>query len=58
MFEGKESAFLEIVSLNSAAGLVVMNQETDLLSAYKKVKSHILNGSVMKKYKELKIWIY
>ena len=55
LFEGKESAFLEIVSLNSAAGLVVMNQETDLLSAYKKVKSHILNGSVMKKYKELKI---
>jgi len=55
LFEGKESAFLEIVSLNSAAGLVVMNQETDLLSAYKKVKSHILDGSVMKKYKELKI---
>ena len=36
LFEGKESAFLEIVSLNSAAGLVVMNQETDFLSAYKK----------------------
>lgn len=55
LFEGKESAFLEIVSLNSASGLVVMNKETDLLSAYKKVKDHILNGLVMKKYKELKL---
>jgi hypothetical protein len=32
-----------------------MNKETDLLSAYKKVKDHILNGLVMKKYKELKL---
>jgi len=55
LFEGKKSAFLEIVSLNSAAGLIVTNKEANLLSAYKKVKKHILSGSVMKKYRELKI---
>lgn len=53
LFEGKNDAFLEIVSLNSAAGLIVVNKENDLESAYKKVKKYILSGAVMKKYIEL-----
>jgi anthranilate phosphoribosyltransferase len=53
LFEGKNDAFLEIVSLNSAAGLIVTNNETELKSAYKNVREHILSGSVMKKYNEL-----
>ena len=53
LFQGKNDAFLEIVSLNSAAGLIVTNNETELKSAYKNAKEHILSGSVMKKYNEL-----
>jgi len=54
LFQGKNDAFLEIVSLNSAAGLIVTNNETELKSAYKNAKEHILSGSVMKKYNDLK----
>jgi anthranilate phosphoribosyltransferase len=53
LFQGKNDAFLEIVSLNSGAGLIVTNNETELKSAYKNAKEHILSGSVMKKYNEL-----
>jgi anthranilate phosphoribosyltransferase len=53
LFQGKNDAFLEIVSLNSAAGLIVTNNETELKSAYKNAKEHILSGSVMKKYNDL-----
>jgi anthranilate phosphoribosyltransferase len=53
LFQGKNDAFLEIVSLNSGAGLIVTNNETELKSAYKNAKEHILSGSVMKKYNDL-----
>jgi len=42
LFKGSQSAFLEIVSLNSAAGLLVMNKNENLKNAYQLVKNHIL----------------
>ena len=55
LFKGYQSAFLEIVSLNSAAGLVVMNKNENLKIAYNLVKNHILSGSVLKTLENLKI---
>lgn len=55
LFKGYQSAFLEIVSLNSAAGLVVMNKNENLKNAYNLVKNHILSGSVLKTLENLKI---
>ena len=54
LFKGSQSAFLEIVSLNSAAGLLVMNRNENLKNAYGLVKNHILSGSVLKTLENLK----
>ena len=55
LFKGSQSAFLEIVSLNSAAGLIVMNRNKNLKNAYQLVKNHILSGSVLKTLENLKL---
>ena len=55
LFKGSQSAFLEIVSLNSAAGLLVMNRNENLKNAYQLVKNHILSGSVLKTLENLKL---
>ena len=55
LFKGSQSAFLEIVSLNSAAGLIVMNRNENLKNAYQLVKNHILSGSVLKTLENLKL---
>ena len=55
LFKGSQSAFLEIVSLNSAAGLLVMNKNENLKNAYQLVKNHILSGSVLKTLENLKL---
>ena len=55
LFKGSQSAFLEIVSLNSAAGLIVMNRDENLKNAYGLVKNHILSGSVLKTLENLKL---
>ncbi len=55
LFKGHQSAFLEIVSLNSAAGLLVMNKNENLKNAYNLVKNHILSGSVLKTLENLKL---
>ena len=55
LFKGSQSAFLEIVSLNSAAGLLVMNRNENLKNAYQLVKNHILSGSVFKTLENLKL---
>jgi anthranilate phosphoribosyltransferase len=54
LFNGENNAFLEIVSLNSAAALLVVGKETLLEVAYNKVKQHILSGAVLKTLEALK----
>ena len=53
--KGENNAFLEIVSLNCAAALLVLGIEIDLPNAYKKVRSHILSGLVQKQLEILRI---
>ena len=52
--KGENNAFLEIVSLNCAAALLVLGIDIDLPNAYKKVRSHILSGLVQKQLETLK----
>ena len=54
LFNGENNAFLEIVSLNSAAALLVVGKETLLEVAYNKVKQHILSGAALKTLEALK----
>jgi len=54
LFNGKESAFLEIVSLNCAAALVVAEKELSLKDAFDYSRKYILSGIVIKKINELK----
>jgi len=53
IFNGKHNAFLEIVALNAAAGLVVANKEISLQKAYYKTKDYLLSGKAIKKMTEL-----
>jgi len=54
LFNGKESAFLEIVSLNCAAALIVAEKELSLKDAFEYSRKYILSGIVIKKINELK----
>ena len=54
LFNGKENAFLEIVSLNCAAALVVAEKELSLKDAFDYSRKYILSGIVIKKINELK----
>ena len=54
LFNGKENAFLEIVSLNCAAALVVAEKELSLKDAFEYSRKYILSGIVIKKINELK----
>ena len=54
LFNGENNAFLEIVSLNSAAALLVVGKETLLEVAYNRVKQHILSGAALKTLEALK----
>ena len=53
IFNGKHNAFLEIVALNAAAGLVISEKENNLKKAYYKTKSYLLSGNVIKKINQL-----
>ena len=54
LFEGNENAFLEIVSLNCAAALIVTEKNSSLKDAFEYSRKYILSGIVIKKIKELK----
>ena len=49
IFKGKHNAFLEIVALNAAAGLIVSEKERDLKKAYYKVRDYLLSGRAIEK---------
>ena len=53
IFNGKHNAFLEIVALNAAAGLVISDKENSLQRAYLKTKSYLLSGNAIKKINQL-----
>ena len=53
IFNGKHNAFLEIVALNAAAGLVISGKESNLKRAYYKTKDYLLSGNAIKKIKQL-----
>jgi anthranilate phosphoribosyltransferase len=53
IFNGKHNAFLEIVALNAAAGLVIAEKENNLQKAYYMTKSYLLSGDVIKKINQL-----
>jgi anthranilate phosphoribosyltransferase len=54
LFEGSENAFLEIVSLNCAAALIVAEKNSSLKEAFEYSRKYILSGVVLKKISELK----
>ena len=54
LFEGSENAFLEIVSLNCAAALIVAEKNSSLKDAFEYSRKYILSGIVIKKINELK----
>ena len=45
-FRGEESACTEIIALNCAAGLVVLDKYSSIEEAYSKSKKHLLSGKV------------
>jgi anthranilate phosphoribosyltransferase len=53
IFNGKHNAFLEIVALNAAAGLVISEKERNLKKAYYKTKAYLLSGNAIEKIKQL-----
>ena len=53
IFNGKHNAFLEIVALNAAAGLVISEKESNLKKAYYKTKSYLLSGNAIEKINQL-----
>ena len=53
IFNGKHDAFLEIVALNAAAGLVVSEKESNLKKAYYKTKDYLLSGNAIEKINQL-----
>ena len=54
VFNGKEGALLEIISLNVAAGLVVLDKLDDIKDAYQFAKSYIISKKTLKYYNILK----
>lgn len=53
IFNGKDNAFLEIVALNAAAGLVISEKESNLKKAYYKTKGYLLSGNAIEKINQL-----
>jgi len=53
IFNGKHNAFLEIVALNAAAGLVISEKESNLKKAYYKTKDYLLSGKAIEKINQL-----
>ncbi len=53
IFKGKHNAFLEIVALNAAAGLIISEKENNLAKAYYKAKNYLLTGMAIHKINQL-----
>ena len=53
IFKGEDNDFSKSVSLNAAAGLIVMEKHSEFLEAYKNTREHILSGKAFKHLKNL-----
>jgi anthranilate phosphoribosyltransferase len=53
IFNGKQNAFLEIVALNAAAGLIISEKESNFKKAYYKTKDYLLSGNAIEKINQL-----
>ena len=58
LFNGDESALLEIVSLNTAAGLIVLDKYQNLNDAFLFAKKHIKSKKVSHYLNLIKKWIF
>ena len=54
VFNGKDGALLDIISLNVAAGLIVLDQFDSIKDSYLFTKKHIISGKVLNYYNTLK----
>ncbi len=54
VFNGKDGALLDIISLNVAGGLIVLDQFDRIKDSYEFTKKHILSGEVQNYYNTLK----
>ena len=54
VFNGKEGALLDIISLNVAAGLIVLDQFNSIKDSYLFAKKYIISGKTLNYYNNLK----
>ena len=54
IFKGEDNDFSKSVSLNAAAGLIVMEKNNEFIDAYKNAREHILSGKVFEHLKNLR----
>ena len=54
IFKGENHPGIEIISINSAAGLIVLDKFSSLEGAFEKVKNHIKSGNVFEYLKRIK----
>jgi anthranilate phosphoribosyltransferase len=53
ILNGKQNAFLEIVAINAAAGLIISEKESNFKKAYYKTKDYLLSGNAIEKINQL-----
>ena len=54
VFDGKDGALLDIISLNVAAGLIVLDQFDNIKDSFAFAKKYIISGKVLNYYNSLK----
>ena len=54
VFDGKDGALLDIISLNIAAGLIVLDQFSNIRESFIFAKKHIKSGIVLNYYNKIK----
>ena len=58
VFDGKDGALLDIISLNVAAGLIVLDQFASIKDLFHIAKQYIISGKVLNYYNSLKKWVF
>ena len=55
VFKGEDNDFSKAVCLNAAAGLIVSENQKNIIEAYSLARKHILSGNAYKHIKKLQI---
>ena len=53
IFKGEDNDFSKAVCLNAAAGLIVIEKETNFKDAYNSARLHILSGKTFENLKNI-----